>query len=62
MIVFALPDGKLVLKVLKRVEFVSGKEVLVIFPVTALDFAVVPWRVGLNEFMLNAKLLQCHFK
>ena len=33
-------------------------EVFVIFTVTALDFAVVPGRERLNEFMLNTKPLK----
>ena len=33
-------------------------EVFVIFAVTALDFAVVPWRERLNEYVLNTKPLK----
>ena len=46
----------------ERIEFVGGIEILIIFPVAAFDLAVVPGRIRLDQFVLDAKLLQCFFK
>ena len=52
----ALPDGKLLLEVLKGIEFVGSVEFLIVLAVAALDLAIVAWRVRTDELVLNAKL------
>ena len=57
-IILSIPDSKLLLVVVEGKELVRGVEVFVIFAVTGLDFAVVPWCERLNEFVLNTKPLK----
>ena len=61
-VVFSVPDSKLLLEVAEGKELVIGIKVFIVFAMAALDLAVVPWSEGLNAFVLNAKLIQRHFK
>ena len=61
-VVLALPEGKLRREVGEREEPVRSVEFLIVFAVTTLYFAVVPWRVRTNEFMANAHTIQFQFK
>ena len=54
MVVGSIPTGELDLEVLKGEELVCRVETFVIFPVTALHFAVVPGRVRADELVANA--------
>ena len=54
-VVLTLPSGKLGFKVLKGKERVGCVELLIVFPVAALHFSVVSWRIRLNQFMLDPK-------
>ena len=54
-IIFSIPDSKLFLVVVEREKLVGGIEILIIFAVAALDLAVVPGRIGLDELMLNTE-------
>ena len=62
MVVDSVPAGKLNLEVLKRIKLMCGVEIFIVLAVTALHFAVVPGRVGPDEFMTDAQLFQCHLK
>jgi hypothetical protein len=55
-IVLALPDGKLFLKVLERVEFVGGIEIFVVLAVTAFHLSVMSRSIGLNELVADAEI------
>ena len=46
-VVFSVPDSKLLLEVAEGIELVGGIEVLVIFSVTAFHFAIVSGGIGL---------------
>ena len=50
-----LSSGQLGFKVLKGKECVGCIEFLIVFPVAALNFSVVSWRIRLNQFMLDSK-------
>ena len=54
-VVLTLSSGQLGFKVLKGKERVGCVEFLIVFPVAALNFSIVPWRIGLNQFMLDPK-------
>ena len=56
MIVGTFADSQLLLEVLKGIKAMRGVEFLVVFSVTSLHLSVVPWGIGLNEFVANAKL------
>ena len=63
-VVFSAVNSKLLFKVIKRVECVGSIEVFVIFAVRALNLAVVPRRVWLDELvpyptLFEARLKQC---
>lgn len=49
-------DRKLLIKVCKGIKAVGRIEAFLVFPVTALYFAIVPGRIWTNEFVFNAKL------
>ena len=54
--------GKLCGKVLKRIKFVGGIKVFVIFAVRAFHFSVVPRRIRFNEFMSYSQLFEASLK
>lgn len=51
-----LTDSQLLLKISEVIEFMTGIEFLIILSVTSLYFAVVPGRIGTNQFMMDAEL------
>ena len=55
-------DGKLCSEIIQRIEFMAGIKAFLVLTVTALDLAVVPWRVWTNQFVTNSKLRSCFFK
>ena len=55
-VVLTLPDSELSREIIERIELVRSIEFLIIFAVTALNFAVVPWRIRPDEFMPDAEL------
>ena len=57
-----LPSGKLGFKILKGKECVGSVEFLIVFPVAALNFSVVSWRIRLNQFMLDPKFSKSSLK
>ncbi len=61
-VVLTLPDGKLLLEILERKEFMRGVEILVVLAVTALYLAVMSWSIGTDEFVPDLQLLQRFFK
>ena len=61
-IILALSVGKLLLKVLERIEPMRSVEILVVFAVTAFYLAVVPGGIGLDKFVANAKLCKRFLK
>ena len=63
-IVFSAVNSKLLFKVIKRVECVSGIKIFIIFAVRALNLAVVSRRVWPDQFvpyptLFEARLKQC---
>ena len=58
MIICSLTECELLLEVLKRVEPVRSMELLVIFSVAALNFSIMSWCIGLNQFVANTELFQ----
>ena len=61
-VVFFIPNSKLLLIVGEGKEPVRGVEVFVVFAVTALDLAVVTRRKRFDSFMLNTKGFQSLLK
>ena len=61
-IVFSVPDSKLLPVVIKRKEFVVGIEIFIVFAMAALDLAVVPGRERFNTLVLYAVLFERDFK
>ena len=61
-VVLSVPNGELLLEVLKGIKLMRSIEVFVIFPVAALDLAVMPGSVGFNEFVANTEFPQRSFK
>ena len=57
-----LPNGKLLLEILERKEFVRSIEFLIIFAVTTLYLAIVPWSERTNQLVLDSQLSQSLFK
>ena len=57
-IVFILPDGKLLSEVFERIEPVRGVEIFVVLAVTAFDLSVVSGRKDLDELVLYPQLSQ----
>ena len=55
-------DSKLLCKVIQGIERVARVEAFLILTVAALDLAVVPRRIGTNQFMPDAKLGGSFFK
>jgi len=49
----AVVDRELLCKIVQRIEVVTGIETLLVLTVAALDLAVVPRRIGTNEFVPN---------
>ena len=63
-IVFSAVNSELLFKVVKRIKSVSGIKIFVIFSVAALDLAVVPRRVWLDQLvtyptLFEVRLEQC---
>ena len=48
---------QLMAEILKRIEPVSGIEPLVVLPVAALHFPVVPWRKRTDQLVPDPQLL-----
>lgn len=61
-IILVLSDSKLLFEVLKRIEFMTGIKLFIIFSVTAFDFAVVSGRKRTNFSVLNPQFGQSLFK
>ena len=61
-VILALSNSKLLLEVCEVVEFMTGIELLVVFPVAAFYLAIVPGCVWLDQFVPNAELIQGFFK
>ena len=57
-VVFALPDNKLLLVVFKGIELVRGIEVFVVLAVAPLDLPVVSGSEDPDSFMSNTEFLQ----
>ena len=55
-------DGKLLFEVRKGVKAVGRIEAFLVFPVTALYFAIVPWGVRPDELVSDAEFFRCRFK
>lgn len=53
---------QLMAEILKRIEPVGGIEPLVVLPVAALHFSVVPWRKRADQFVPDPQLFQTHLK
>ena len=51
-------NGKLSLKIIKRVELVSGIEIFVVFAAGTLYFTVVTRGEGTNQFVCNLSLFE----
>ena len=49
-------DSELLCKIVQRVERMAGVKALLILPVAALCLAVVPGRIGTDQFMPNPQL------
>ena len=62
MVVGTLTDSELLFEILKGIESVRGIELLVIFAVRALDFAIVSGCANTNQLVANAKLTESLFK
>ena len=52
----AVMDSKLLLEVSQREERVDRIKAFLVFPVAALHFAIVPWGVGADELVADAKI------
>lgn len=52
-IILPLSDSELFFEIVKRVEFMTCIEFLIILPMTAFHFPVVPGCVRPDQFMLN---------
>ena len=55
-------DRKLLIKVCKGIKAVGRIEAFLVFPVTALYFAIVPWGVRPDELVSDAEFFRCRFK
>lgn len=58
----AVINLKLLRKVLKRIEGMSGIEALVILPVAPLYLAVMSWRIRPDQLVTDAVKSQMHLK
>ena len=56
-IVFSVPGSELVPEVGEGKELMGGVEVFVVFAVAALDFSVMPGRVGLDKMVANMECI-----
>ena len=52
----AVMDSKLLLEVSQREERVDRVKAFLVFPVATLHFAIVPWGVGADELVADAKI------
>ena len=53
---------QLLAEILKGIEPVGGIEPLVVFPVAALHFPIVPWRKRADQLVPDPQLFQTHLK
>lgn len=56
-VISAFSHGKLLFKIVKGIEGVTGVEFFVVLTVAALYFAVVSWGVGPYELVTDAQFL-----
>ena len=61
-VITSLPDSKLFGKVIKGIECATGVELLIVFSVTALYFAIVPRCKGFDLLMSDTEFSQCFLK
>ena len=61
-IVLSVPDSKLPLEILEGIKLVRSIEVFIIFPMTPLNFAVVPGGENPDSFVLDTKFPQRSLK
>ena len=54
--------SKLLFKVSKGIEAVGRVETFLVFPMAALNLAIVPGRVRPDELMADAELLRCRLE
>ena len=58
----AVVDGKLLCKVVQRIERMTGIKAFLILPVAALHFAVMPGRIRMNELVADPQFCGCPLK
>ena len=58
----AVMYSKLLFKVSKGIEAVGRVETFLVFPVAALNLAIVPGRVRPDELVADAELLRCRLE
>ena len=56
-IIFSVPDSKLLLVVVEGIKLVVGIEVFIVFAVAAFNFSVVSGGVWFDELVLNPHFL-----
>ena len=61
-VILPLSNSELFFKVSEAVELMAGIEFFVVLPVAAFYFAVMLGRVRFDQFVPNAKLIQCSFE
>ena len=61
-VILSVPNSKLVLEVLERIEFMGSVEVFVVLSVTPFDLTIMPGCKRFDEFMANTELSQRSFK
>ena len=54
--------SKLLFKISKGIKAVGRVETFLVFPVAALNLAVMPRRVRPDELVADAELLRCHLE
>ena len=61
-VVLALSDSELFLKVRKVIEFMTSIKFFIVFSMTAFHLAVMPGCKGTDQLMPDAELIQGTFK
>ena len=61
-VVFSVPDSKLLLVVVEGKELVVGIKVFIVLAMAALDLAVMPGSERLNTLVLYTELFESDFK
>ena len=61
-VVISLSDSELRCEISEGIELVGSVEFLIVFAVTALNFAVMPGRIRADEFVPDAELGKCFLK